>query len=170
MSLARVRLLPAHTSVVPLRSLTSIMSYYAVRAGRQVGIFRDWYVRHPAALLVFLTHPHTLVHTRNDCQRQVSGYSGAEYKKFKTIQDAQAFITDGQHTRHSGGAARAQRRKMNPMPRTQARPRNVEPVWYQTQPEPDYDLALDEPDYDLPYALNDESYDAEPVWESARLA
>ena len=46
--------------------------YYAVKAGRQVGIYRTW----------------------ADCQKQVQGYSGAVFKSFPTVEEAEAFIGD----------------------------------------------------------------------------
>lgn len=45
--------------------------YYAVRQGRQTGIYRTW----------------------PDAQKQVSGYPGAQYKSFPTLAAAQAFLT-----------------------------------------------------------------------------
>lgn len=47
------------------------MSYYAVARGRQVGIFKTW----------------------TECENQVKGFSGAIFKKFKTNEEAQNFIT-----------------------------------------------------------------------------
>lgn len=44
--------------------------YYAVKAGRQVGIYQTW----------------------ADCQKQVTGYSGAIFKSFSTLEEAEAFI------------------------------------------------------------------------------
>lgn len=44
--------------------------YYAVRQGRTVGIFDSW----------------------DECKAQVSGYSGAEYKSFMSIDEAKAYI------------------------------------------------------------------------------
>lgn len=46
---------------------------YAVRKGRQVGLFYSW----PA------------------CQEQIKGYSGAEYKSFKTEEDAKNYLVGG---------------------------------------------------------------------------
>ena len=46
--------------------------YYAVKAGRQVGIYKTW----------------------ADCQKQVQGYSGAVFKSFSTVEEAEAFIGD----------------------------------------------------------------------------
>ena len=43
--------------------------YYAVRRGRQVGVFDSW----------------------AECQRQIVKYSGAEYKSFATKQEAEAY-------------------------------------------------------------------------------
>ena len=44
--------------------------YYAVRQGRTIGVFNSW----------------------DECKEQVSGYSGAEYKSFMTIEEANAYI------------------------------------------------------------------------------
>lgn len=46
------------------------MPFYAVAKGRTVGIFMTW----------------------ADCEAQVKGFSGARYKKFDTINNAQSFI------------------------------------------------------------------------------
>ncbi|MBC8014115.1 MAG: viroplasmin family protein [Sporomusaceae bacterium] len=46
---------------------------YAVRKGRETGLFYSW----PA------------------CQEQIKGYSGAEYKSFKTGQEASAYLAGG---------------------------------------------------------------------------
>lgn len=43
---------------------------YAVRSGRKTGIFSSW----------------------DECKEQVSGYKGAEYKSFKTIEEAKDYI------------------------------------------------------------------------------
>ncbi len=45
--------------------------YYAVKAGRETGIFTSW----------------------DACKAQVQGYSGASYKGFATLQEAQAFLS-----------------------------------------------------------------------------
>lgn len=44
--------------------------YYAVRSGRQCGLFNDW----------------------SSCEKQVKGYKGAEYKSFKTKEEAEAYL------------------------------------------------------------------------------
>lgn len=44
--------------------------YYAVRKGRNVGVYTTW----------------------NECQDQVSGYKGAEFKSFKTKEEAESFV------------------------------------------------------------------------------
>lgn len=43
--------------------------YYAVRKGRKTGVFLTW----------------------AECQKQVTGFSGAEFKSFPTMEEAQAF-------------------------------------------------------------------------------
>ncbi len=47
--------------------------YYAVRKGRQTGIFYSW----------------------PECQNQINGYSGAEYKSFKTETEAKDYLAGG---------------------------------------------------------------------------
>ncbi|XP_061168110.1 ribonuclease H1-like isoform X1 [Saccostrea echinata] len=64
----------AHTFRVKAR-----MPFYAVRQGRNAGIYNDW----------------------DSCKEQVHGYSGARYKKFSTAAEAQAFV-DGSD---SGGSS-----------------------------------------------------------------
>lgn len=44
---------------------------YAVRRGRETGLFQTW----------------------ADCQKQVIGFSGAEYKSFKTLKEAEEYIS-----------------------------------------------------------------------------
>ncbi|XP_045761473.1 ribonuclease H1-like [Maniola jurtina] len=47
------------------------MPYYAVAKGRSSGVYTSW----------------------SDCENQVKGFSGAQYKKFDSVSDAQAFIS-----------------------------------------------------------------------------
>ena len=44
--------------------------YYAVRNGYHTGIFNTW----------------------DECKKEVSGFSGAEYKSFTKLEDAKAFL------------------------------------------------------------------------------
>ncbi|KMT21671.1 viroplasmin family protein [Clostridium cylindrosporum] len=44
--------------------------FYAVRKGRETGIFNTW----------------------NECQEKIKGFSGAEYKSFKSIEEAKEYI------------------------------------------------------------------------------
>ena len=44
--------------------------FYAVRSGRETGVFTTW----------------------EDCQKQVTGFSGAEYKSFASLQEANAYL------------------------------------------------------------------------------
>lgn len=46
------------------------MSYYAVSKGREPGIYNTW----------------------TDCRLQTEGYSGAKYKKFRTLEEAQTYL------------------------------------------------------------------------------
>ncbi len=59
--------------------------YYAVRNGRQIGIFNTW----------------------SDCQKQVTGFSGAEFKSFATLDEAKAYLTreDSPSAESLGGVA-----------------------------------------------------------------
>ena len=47
--------------------------FYAVRKGTVTGIFRTW----------------------EECKKNVHGYSGAEYKSFKTLEEAEAYMKGG---------------------------------------------------------------------------
>lgn len=49
-------------------------AYYAVKEGKKPGIYHDW----------------------ETCKAQVDGYSGAEYKKFKTLKEAKIYLKDQQ--------------------------------------------------------------------------
>src|SRR5690242_18996060 len=49
--------------------------FYAVRKGRQPGIYSDW----------------------DSCKRQVEGFAGAQYKSFSTREEAARFIA-GEHS------------------------------------------------------------------------
>jgi viroplasmin and RNaseH domain-containing protein len=50
--------------------------YYGVREGREIGVYENW----------------------SDCEYQVKGYSGAEYKKFNTYEEALSFINGKEKT------------------------------------------------------------------------
>ena len=50
--------------------------YYAVRKGTVTGIFRTW----------------------EECKKNVHGYSSAEYKSFKTLEEAEAYMKGGTST------------------------------------------------------------------------
>lgn len=47
--------------------------YYAVRSGKKPGIYRSW----------------------DDCKAQVHGFAGAQYKSFKTPEEAETFMDNG---------------------------------------------------------------------------
>ncbi|GEQ72754.1 hypothetical protein JCM33374_g6442 [Metschnikowia sp. JCM 33374] len=63
------------------------MPYYAVAKGRSAGVYNSW----------------------GDCKDNVSGYSGATYKKFDTQSEAQSFVSQrsegGSSSRSSGGGS-----------------------------------------------------------------
>ena len=48
------------------------MKYYAVRIGRNPGIYHTW----------------------DECKRETMGFKGASFKKFSTLEDAKAFINE----------------------------------------------------------------------------
>ena len=48
------------------------VKYYAVRKGIKPGIYKDW----------------------NTCKAMVTGFSGAQYKSFTTLQEAEAYIKE----------------------------------------------------------------------------
>ena len=48
--------------------------YYAVRNGYHTGIFNTW----------------------DECKKEVSGFSGAEYKSFTKLEDAKAFLGENE--------------------------------------------------------------------------
>lgn len=47
--------------------------FYAVKKGRETGIFESW----------------------AECQKQITGFSGAEFKKFKELKQAESYLTSG---------------------------------------------------------------------------
>ncbi|KAM0162281.1 hypothetical protein ACHAQE_001804 [Botrytis cinerea] len=49
---------------------SSAQKYYAVRKGKETGVFTDW----------------------EDCKEQITGFGGAMYKSFSTKSDAEAFV------------------------------------------------------------------------------
>ncbi|MGG3990064.1 viroplasmin family protein [Bacillus smithii] len=55
--------------------------YYAVKVGRKTGIFNSW----------------------EECKKQVDGYSGASYKSFSTIEEAENYLkfSSSSHNEHS---------------------------------------------------------------------
>lgn len=64
------------------------MAYYAVAKGRQTGIFRSWFVN---SLFSFYSIS-LFFRFRGECENQVKGFGGAVFKKFKSQQEAQAFV------------------------------------------------------------------------------
>lgn len=56
------------------------VKYYAVRKGIKPGIYKDW----------------------NTCKAMVTGFSGAQYKSFTTLQEAEAYIKEDAETAQVG--------------------------------------------------------------------
>lgn len=65
--------------------------YYAVVNGRKTGIFESW----------------------DDCQRQVEGYSGAVFKGFPSLQDAQDFLENNGVSSGNSAVTRKQAEKLS---------------------------------------------------------
>lgn len=60
--------------VVLKSSVKKVMGgFYAVRVGRRQGVYRNW----------------------ADCKEQVEGVSGAKFKKFNSLEEAQDFVDGG---------------------------------------------------------------------------
>ena len=59
--------------------------FYAVRKGRQTGLFTKW----------------------DDCKAQVQGYSGAVYKSFATLTEAQQYLWGDEERQHVDEEAQA---------------------------------------------------------------
>jgi ribonuclease HI len=57
--------------------------FYVVKIGRQPGIYESWI----------------------DAEKHVTGYSGAKYKSFKTISEAEAWLSDGSKVKQSNPVA-----------------------------------------------------------------
>lgn len=53
-----------------IKEKTMKIKYYAVKKGYQPGIYTSW----------------------EECEKQVKGYSGAEYQRFYSLEDAEAFL------------------------------------------------------------------------------
>ena len=56
--------------------------YYGVRRGRQIGVFSSW----------------------QECQQQITKFSGAEYKSFPTKEEAEAYVSDSPTSHHPASA------------------------------------------------------------------
>src|SRR5205809_702614 len=67
--------------------------YYAVRKGRQPGIYQDW----------------------ESCKAQVDGFAGAQYKSFSTREDAAQYMA-GQNSAPSVSGKSAPRERSHPEP------------------------------------------------------
>lgn len=59
-------------------------AYYAVKEGRNPGIYETW----------------------NECEREVKGFKGAKYKKFKSKKEALNFIEDNEDIKNHHGMER----------------------------------------------------------------
>lgn len=66
--------------------------YYAVKVGKTPGIYFTW----------------------ADCSAQVTGYKGAKYKSFLTVEEAMAFIDDNEETTRSTAKVKTYKSYINP--------------------------------------------------------
>ena len=57
------------------------MKYYAVKVGKRPGVYKTW----------------------EDCSEQVRGFSGAEYKSFKTQEEAENFLSNDLEPEYTPG-------------------------------------------------------------------
>lgn len=75
-----------------------------MKKGRNAGVYRSWYS---------FSIPLPTNQVRDDCKAQVTGYSSAEYKKFSSREDAEAFagLTSSQGGVEEGGGYQPQQRK-----------------------------------------------------------
>ncbi|GAV02111.1 hypothetical protein RvY_12714-2 [Ramazzottius varieornatus] len=73
---------------------------YAVRVGRTPGIYKTW----------------------DECAEQVKAFSGARYKKFKTIEEAQAFIDDTDAPKNTTGGSPTNYQRKPPVAAAPQRP------------------------------------------------
>lgn len=74
----------------------SLKRFYAVRAGRKVGIYTTW----------------------DDCKHQVIGHCGAIFKGFGTLAEAQQFMNEGQASTQSWPVIREAASKSEPEPQS----------------------------------------------------
>jgi viroplasmin and RNaseH domain-containing protein len=70
-------------------SIYEEMSFYAVARGRKVGIYPSWYIN-LSRNKKFSVKEKTFF--RAECQSQIQGYPGAQFKKFSSQQEAEGFI------------------------------------------------------------------------------
>ena len=69
--------------------------FYAVRSGRKSGVFQTWSVGRCVLSSPSLCREEGADEKgadREECQEQVHGFVGARYKKFKTEEEAQAYV------------------------------------------------------------------------------
>lgn len=77
------------------------MPFYAVRIGRRAGIYSTW----------------------AECERQVKGYAGAEYRKFNIKQQAQQFIDNNSDNRRAIRSRSSRRSRSRSRSRSPHRPK-----------------------------------------------
>lgn len=87
-------------------------NFYAVRVGREVGVYNNWWV---SRSLLFRAH-HTFstkrifwcVCRREECQAQVTRYPGAVYKGFSSASEAESYVgaSGSSHARSTYGNSR----------------------------------------------------------------
>lgn len=63
-------------------------AFYAVKAGRQTGVFLTWLEYFRFVRISTLKYM-----SRAECEEQIKGFTGARYKKFSNAAEAEAFVT-----------------------------------------------------------------------------
>ena len=85
-------------------------AFYAVAKGRVPGVYSTWYVRSVLVQTSRLTQ--TLL--RDECQQQVSGFTGNKHQKFPTLEQAKAYLA--QHGVASGNFSASASSSTTPAP------------------------------------------------------
>ena len=85
-------------------------AFYAVAKGRVPGVYSTWYAR----TLLVQTSRLTPTLVRDECQQQVSGFTGNKHQKFSTLEQARAYLA--QHGVASGNSSTSVSSSTNPVP------------------------------------------------------
>jgi len=72
-----------------LKTMSKRNKWYAVRKGRQTGIFTNWYA---FISRIIITNDDN-AYIRDECNAQVSGFKGGEFKSFPSEREAQEYLS-----------------------------------------------------------------------------